>query len=119
MPEILNMQNQSETKFDKEKIFEVIMHLKGVDGYLKLNQAYEIVDSALPEGIDHNEIQATAKKIIVNQRPLSFLDNTVLLTEKGVLLMASFDSNYLLIIAGYQQSVDVTKLIDLVELLKS
>jgi len=110
------MQNQS--NIDKEKIQEAILKLKGVDGFAKINQAYEMIDSDLPEGIDKNEILAAAKQMIVNQRPLGMLDNTILLTEKGVLVLASMDSEYLLIIAGYQQSVDVTKLIDLVELLK-
>jgi len=103
---------------DKEKIQETILGLKGVDGFARLNQAYELTNSDLPEGIDKNEILNAAKQMIINQRPLGMLDNTVLLTEKGVLLLCSLDSEYLLIIAGYQQSVDVTKLIDLVELLK-
>ena len=103
---------------DKDKIQEAILGLKGVDGFAKLNQAYELINSELPEGIDRNEILNAAKQMIINQRPLGMLDNTVLLTEKGVLLLCSRDSEYLLIIAGYQQSVDVTKLIDLVELLK-
>lgn len=110
------MQNQS--NIDKEKVQEAILGLKGVDGFAKINQAYELVNSELPEGIDKNEIIQTAKQMIINQRPLGMLDNTVLLTEKGVLLLAYIDSEYLLIIAGYQQSVDVTKLIDLIELLK-
>lgn len=114
----MSMQDQSKTEIDKEKISEAIFNLKGVDGFAKLNQVYEITNSSLPEGIDPNEIQATAKQMIINQRPLGILDHTVLLTEKGVLLLASVASEYLLIIAGYQESVDVTKLIDLVELLK-
>lgn len=103
---------------DREKIHEAILSLRGVDGFAKFDQAYELIDSDLPEGINRNEIINTAKQMIINQRPLGILDNTVLLTEKGVLLLASLDSEYLLIIAGYQQSVDVTKLIDLIELLK-
>lgn len=104
-------------EIDKTKVLEAVIKLKGVDGFAKINQAYELIDSELPEGIDKNEIVSAAKQMIINQRPLGLLDNTVLLTEKGVLLLSMVNSEYLLIIAGYQQSVDVTKLVDLVELL--
>ena len=104
-------------EIDKTVVLEAVLKLKGVDGFAKINQAYELVEAELPDGIDKNEIVSAAKQMIINQRPLGMLDNTVLLTEKGVLLLSAVNSEYLLVIAGYQQSVDVTKLVDLVELL--
>jgi hypothetical protein len=104
---------------EKERVFKTILALKGVDGYALIDQAYEMIRSELPEAIDKNEILAVAKKIIVNQRPLCMLDNTVLLTEKGVIMLAALDSSYLFIVAGYEKSVDVTRLIDLVQQISS
>jgi hypothetical protein len=105
----------SSMMMDKEEVLKTILAMKGVDGYALIDQAYEMIRSELPEGIDRNEILAVAKQIIVNQRPLGMLDHTVLLTEKGVILLAAMDSSYLFIVAGYEQSVDVPKLIDLVQ----
>jgi hypothetical protein len=102
---------------DKEQVLSTILAFRGVDGFAEIDQAYEVIRSELPEGVEKNEILAMAKQVIVNQRPLSVLDNTVLLTEKGVILLTGIGSSYLLIIAGYEKSVDVTKLIDLLELL--
>ncbi len=95
-----------------------LLEMRGVDGYLLLDGNAEIVEAKIPEGIVLNEINNTVKSMIRAQKKLGTLESTLLLTEKGVVQISQITNYFLVIIAGYNLSVDVTRLASLVDEIK-
>lgn len=90
--------------------FSKLLEVKGVDAYIILDLNCQILESHIPDNIPLNDIQQNIKNILQSQRSLGSLSSSLLLTERGVLQIANMGSFYLVIIAGYNSSVDVTKL---------
>ncbi len=90
--------------------FSKLLEVKGVDGYIILDLECDILESHIPEGVALNQIQQSVKNMLQAQRVLGDLRSSLLLTEKGVVQIAFMGSFYLIIIAGYNASVDVTRL---------
>ncbi len=90
--------------------FGQLLSVKGVDGYIILDMQCEILESHIPDGIELQQIQDGVKNMLQTQRSLGNLKSSLLLTEKGVVQIACMGSFYLMIIAGYNSSVDVTRL---------
>lgn len=90
--------------------FSKLLEVKGVDAYIILDLACDILESHIPDNISINDIQQNIKNTLQAQRGLGDLSSSLLLTEKGVLQIANMGSFYLVVVAGYNSSVDVTKL---------
>lgn len=99
--------------------FTKLLNVKGVDGYIVLDLECDILESQIPEGIVLNQIENTIADTIRAHHALSGLETTLLLTEKGVVQISLMKNFYLVIIAGYHSSVDVTKLTTITEELKA
>lgn len=99
--------------------FTKLLDVKGVDGYIILDLDCDILESHIPEGIVLNQIQDTVANMIRAHHGLSGLESTLLLTEKGVVQISLMKNFYLVIIAGYHSSVDVTKLTTVANELKT
>ncbi len=90
--------------------FSKLLEVKGVDGYIILDLECDILESHIPEGIALHQIQQSVKNMLQAQYVLGDLKSSLLLTEKGVVQIAFMGSFYLMIVAGYNASVDVTRL---------
>ena len=92
--------------------FSKLLEVKGVDAYIILDRGCDILESHIPDNISLNldQIQGSVRNMLQAQRGLGDLSSSLLLTEKGVVQIANMNSFYLVIIAGYNSSVDVTKL---------
>lgn len=98
--------------------YPMIKQLKGVDGYIRFDLELKAFETEIPEGIDTEDMSKLVKEMLANQRNLGLIEVGVLLTEKGVLLLSLIENSYLLVIAGYTKSVDVTKLIKSLEIFR-
>ncbi|MCE2928807.1 MAG: hypothetical protein LW817_04160 [Candidatus Caenarcaniphilales bacterium] len=92
-------------------MIEQILQLKGVDGYVKFNEHFEVLEYNLAEACEAEGLINAAKQIISNQYELNHTLDSVMLTERGVMVLSQLDSSYVLTLAGLENPVDVTRLL--------
>lgn len=95
-----------------------LLAIRGVDGYLCLDQEFEILEKEMPASINAANLTKAIRTMVSDQRSLGTLETTILLTEKGVLHITRLPSYYLVVIAGYRESVDVSRLASMINELK-
>lgn len=98
--------------------FSSLLTVKGVDGFLSLDLNYNILEANIPPELNVLALAKACGKFIDSHKSLDVLDVDIFLTEKGVLTIARIEDFYLVIVAGYRESVDVTKLAGLVNQVK-
>ncbi len=108
------MAEETEESFLKENV----LGIRGVDGYLCLDTEFELLEKEMPASINAANLTKAIRTMISDQRSLGNLETTILLTEKGVLHITRLPRHYLVIIAGYRESVDVSTLAIMINQLK-
>lgn len=98
--------------------FSNLLDVKGVDGFLVLDLNFEVIQSQLPMELNLQALLKSSIQFINSRKILGSLEQDIFLTEKGVIAISKIQDFYLVIIAGYQGSVDVVKLADFIKQLK-
>ncbi len=98
--------------------FSNLLSVRGVDGFLSLDLDYNIQEVNIPAELNQSALVNACGKFIDSRKALASLDTDILLTERGVLVLARIEDFYLVIVAGYKESVDVARLSELIEQIK-
>lgn len=99
--------------------FSLINRIKGVDGYLIFDEDTNILDKDLKnESFDLEKLKTMFRAALLNQAKLNPLNKTILLREKGVTLISKIHGSYIMILGGHEEPVDVTKLNNLIDIIR-
>lgn len=98
--------------------FSTLLNVKGVDGFLILDKACAIIDAQVPSELNRDLLAKACDRFIQTNKRLGNIEQSIFLTERGVLALAEIEDFYLVIVAGYTESVDVAKLSNLINQIK-
>jgi hypothetical protein len=99
--------------------FSLINKVKGVDGYLIFDEDTNILDKDIKnENFDIDKLKTMFRAVLLNQAKLNPLNTTILLREKGVTLISKIHNSYIMILGGHEESVDITKLNNLIDIIR-
>lgn len=90
--------------------FTKLLELEGVDGFVLFDPSGDVIQARLE---DNSQILALRRALLANiesQRLLAKIQSQVLLTERGVINIISFEDSYLVVLAGHRDPVNVSKL---------
>lgn len=100
--------------------FSLINKVRGVDGYLIFDEDTNILDKDLKdESFDVDKLKTLFEASLLNQAKLNPLDTSILLKEDGVTLISKIHGSYIMILGGHKEAVDITKLNNLVDIIRS
>ncbi len=114
--------NQEGRKRRIETMFEfsLINKLKGVDGYIIFDEDTNILDKDLKDNnFDVEKLKTMFRAALLNQAKLNPLNTSILLREKGVTLISKIHGSYIMILGGHEESVDITKLNNLIDIIRT
>lgn len=96
-------------------MIEEILQIKGLDGYIVLTKDFDVLEYNLDESSDVDGLINASRQIFINQIDLIRTQDSVLLTEKGLIMLADFNDQYLIILAGQREAVDVTRVLEAID----
>ena len=100
--------------------FSLINKIKGVDGYVIFDEDTNVLDKDIQNEIfDLEKLKTMFRAALLNQAKLHPLDTTILLREKGVTVISKVHGSYIMILGGHKESVDITKLNNLIDIIRS
>jgi hypothetical protein len=105
----------------KMEILDQIEKINGFDAYFVIDSAQNVLEKKIPDYLTNLNL----KNIILNVHQLDMdvdsfgkIEKRLLLAEKGVIYVTTINKNFLFILAGYKDEVDITELDHVVEQIK-
>ena len=100
--------------------FSLINKVHGVDGYIIFDEDTNILDQDMKNpNFDLEQLKTMFQATLLNQAKLNPLNTTILLQEKGVTLVSKIHGSYIMILGGHEESCDITKLNDLIDIIRA